>query len=129
MDWQQLRERYMRDEWPIRLGNLASTLGRVSTAASNPKTLTTVPPSLRESMLFIEWNLHEMPSEILIELAPMQSELGLWRQGWETAAQSAALRTLLSRRAREMSDRALELSGLLNSNSNSNSNSTDEYSC
>ncbi len=116
MDWQELRERYMRDEWPIRLGNLASTLGRVATAASNPKTLSTVPPSLRECMLFIEWNVHAMPHDILADFASMQSELGLWWKGWETAEQSPALRTLLSRRARDMSDRALELSSLLKSN-------------
>jgi len=67
-------------------------------------------------MWLIEWNLHGTPAEVLAELAPMQAELGLWWRGWETAAQSAALRALLSRRAREMSDRALELSGLLNAN-------------
>lgn len=113
MDWRKLRERYLRDDWPVRLGNLASTLARVANAASNPKTLSTVPLSLRESMLLIEWNLHEMPPEILTQLAPIQAELRLWQQGWEMAAQAPALRALLSRRAREMSDRSLELSGLL----------------
>ncbi len=116
MDWRRLRERYLRDEWPRRFGNLASTLGRIATAASNPNTLTTVPSSLRESMLMIEWNLGRAPSEILVELGLMQSELVLWWRGWDTAAQSVVLRTLLSRRAREMSDRVLELSGLLKAN-------------
>ena len=117
MDWRKLRERYLRDDWPRRLGNLASTLGRVASATNNPNTLATVPPSLRESMLMIEWNLQRTPSEILIELAAMQAELHLWWRGWEAVAPSPALRNLLSRRARQMSDRVLELSGLLNSNS------------
>ncbi|MGH2592240.1 MAG: hypothetical protein ACRDGG_01865 [Anaerolineae bacterium] len=116
MDWRKLRERYLKDEWPIRLGNLASTLGRVAQRAANPDALAGVPPSLRESMLLIEWNLGRTPSEVLIALAPMQSELRLWWRGWDSVAQSPVLRTLLSRRAREMSDRALALSGLLNTN-------------
>ena len=114
MDWRKLRERYLRDEWPIRLGNLASTLGRISSAANNPATAATVSSSLRESMLMIEWNLRGTPSEVLVELAQMQAELGLWSRGWEAVAQSPALRSLLARRAREMSDRSLELSGLFN---------------
>ncbi len=117
MDWHKLRDRYLRDDWPRRLGNLASTLARIATATGNPNTLATVPPSLRESMLMIEWNLGRAPSEILIELAPMQAELRSWWRGWEAVTPSPALRTLLSRRARQMSDRVLELSGLLNSNS------------
>ena len=113
MDWQKLRERYGRDDWPIRLGNLASTLARGSSAVANPKTLSTVPPTLREAMLMIEWNLHVTPDAILIQLAPLQSELGLWWRGWDAVAQSKALQQLLSRRAREMSDFVLHLSGLL----------------
>jgi len=116
MDWRKLRERYLRDDWPVRLGNLASTLARVSNAAGNPKTLTGVPLSLRESMLLIEWNLHGTPAEVLSELAPMQAELGLWWRGWDAVAQSPALRALLARHARDMSDRVLQLSGLLKAN-------------
>jgi len=115
IDWPRLRDRYWRDDWPRRLGNLASTLARAATAAGNPNTLTTVPSSLRESMLMIEWNLGRTPSEILIELAPMQTELRLWWRGWEALAPSRELRTLLSRRSRQMSDRVLELSGVLES--------------
>jgi hypothetical protein len=113
MDQHKLRERYLRDDWPIRLGNLASTLGRLSSAVSNPKTLTTVAAAVREGMLLIEWNLHQTPPEILIELASMQAELGLWASSWKEIGESTSLRALLSRRARDMSDRVLQLSGLL----------------
>ena len=115
MDWRKLRERYLKDEWPIRLGNLGSTLGRVAQRAANPDASAAVPLSLRESMLLVEWNLGRTPSEILIELASIQSELRLWWRGWDTVTQSSVLRSLLSRRARQMSDRVLELSGLLES--------------
>ena len=115
MDWRKLHARYMRDEWPVRLGNLASTLGRVTQRLSHPDALTSVPSSLREAMWFIEWSVRGTPPEVLLELAPMQAELGLWRRSWDTVAQSFTLRMLLSRRARQMSDRVLELSGLLES--------------
>ena len=113
MNWQALHERYMRDQWPVRLGNLASTLGRVTQRANNPNASEAVAASLREAMWLIEWNVRDTPQEVLIELAPMQSELGLWWRGWNTVVQSPDLRRLLARRARAMSDRVLELSGLL----------------
>ncbi len=113
MDWQTLRARYMRDEWPRRLGNLASTLGRIAQRANNPGSSEAAALALREAMWLIEWNLHDTPQEILAELAPMQSELSLWWRGWNTVAQSPDLRRLLTRRTRDMSDRVLELSGLL----------------
>jgi hypothetical protein len=113
MDYQKLYDRYIRDDWPIRLGNLASALGRVSNAASNPKLLKTAANAIRESMLMIEWNLNRTPKEILLELALLQDELGRWVASWKDITESIALQTLLSRRAREMSDRVLQLSGLL----------------
>ena len=113
MDWSKLQQRYIRDEWPTRLGNLASTLGRVAQRAMSPKASEVIPLSIRESMFLIEWNLGRTPDEVILELAPMQRELGLWYRGWEMATQSSSLRRLLSYRARVMSDRVLELSGLL----------------
>jgi len=114
VDWATLQQRYLRDEWPIRFGNLGSTLARIASAVSNPNTRASVPNALRESQLMMEWNLHSAPSEVLLPLGPMQAELGLWQQSWSVVEQSPALHQLLARRARTMSDQVLELSGLLN---------------
>lgn len=114
MNWATLQNRYAKDDLAQRLGNLASTLGRVSQRALNVDSLQAVPLAVRESMRMMEWNLQVAPPEVLGALAPMQAELGLWWRSWEVVAQSATLRQLLSHRARAMSDQVLELSGLLN---------------
>jgi len=110
MDWKRLEARYIRLTWQQRLGNLASTLARAATAASNPRTAASVPDLLREGMWVIEWSRGDTPLDALTELAPMQRELGLLRRAWEQDNQVA--RPLLTFRARAMSDRVLELAGL-----------------
>jgi hypothetical protein len=110
MDWEQLRVRYSQLAWQQRLGNLASTLARAATAASNPRTAASVPDLLREGMWVIELSKDDTPLETLTELAPMQRELGLLRRAWEQNSDVA--RPLLTFRARAMSDRALALAGL-----------------
>jgi len=109
MDWKRLEARYARLTWQQRLGNLASTLARAGTAASNPRTAHSVPDLLREGMWVIEWSRADTPLDALTELAPMQRELGLLRRAWEQDSQVA--RPLLAFRARTMSDRVLELAG------------------
>jgi hypothetical protein len=101
---------YSQLSWQQRLGNLASTLARAATAASNPRTAASVPDLLREGIWVIEWSKDDSPLETLVELAPMQRELGLLRRAWEQDNQVA--RPLMALRARAMSDRVLELSRL-----------------
>lgn len=110
MDWERLRLRYSQLAWQQRLGNLASTLSRAATAASNPRTADSVPDLLREGMWVIEWSKDDTPLEALAELAPMQRELGLLRRAWEQNRDVA--RPLLTFRTRAMSDRVLTLAGL-----------------
>ena len=109
MERQSLRDRYLRDDWPIRLGNLASTLARISSRAGDARYDAAIPDLLREGALFIEWGASHTPRHVVRELAPMQRELCLWRSLWPLEA----ARPLLALRARIMADRVLELSGLL----------------
>jgi hypothetical protein len=110
MDWERLRVRYSQLPWQQRLSNLASTLARAATAASNPRTAASVPDLLREGMWVIKWSKDDAPLETLVELAPMQRELELLRRAWEQDNRVA--RPLMALRARAMSDRVLELSRL-----------------
>ena len=113
MDWKRLETRYAKLEWQQRLGNLASTLARAATAASNPRTATSVPDLLREGMWVIEWGQADTPFDLLIELAQMQKELGLLKRAWEQDHQ--AVRPLLAFRSRVMSDQVLKLLGAVQS--------------
>ncbi len=113
MDWKRLETRYAKLEWQQRLGNLASTLARAATAASNPRTAASVPDLLREGMWVIEWGRADTPFDLLIELAQMQKELGLLKRAWEQDYQ--AVRPLLAFRSRVMSDQVLKLLGAVQS--------------
>ena len=111
VDWRRLSLRYSRLGWQQRLGNLASTLARSATVSESGRTTASVPDLLREGMWIIEWSA-DAPPDVLAELAPMQLELGLLQNSWQQDAQ--AIQPILAFRTRAMSDRVLELSGLLN---------------
>jgi hypothetical protein len=112
VDWKRLSARYNRLGWQQRLGNLASTLARSATVSESCQSTASVLDLLREGMWIIEWSAPDAPADVLAELAPMQLELGLLGQAWARDAQ--AVQPILAFRTRTMSDRVLELSGLLN---------------
>ncbi len=111
VDWRKLDACYRRLTWEQRLGNLASTLARSATASGNTRTHGTVGDLLREGMWIIEWTAGDAPQDAQAELALMQRELGLLRLAW--SKDPDAVQSLLAFRARAISDRALQLSGLL----------------
>lgn len=112
LDWKRLSACYGRMTYEQRMGNLASTLARSAAIANNKDSTVSVPDLLREGMWIIEWSAPDAPVDILAELAAMQLELGILQQAWMNDAQ--AVRPILAFRTRTMSDRVLELSGLLN---------------
>lgn len=110
---EKLRERFLRDPLPRRLGGLAATLGRISSSARNSTDAVIVKNLLEEAKYLIEWTAQETIPETAAELVSMQTLITLWVQAWETASQNKTQRTLLSVQAKQWSDRALDLSGLL----------------
>ena len=108
MDRQALRERFVQLDWPQQLGNLASTLARISTRAVSPQHDELVADMLREAALFIEWSAPKVPLSLLLDLAPLQRELLVWHRLWP----QDRLRPLLSLQARHASDRLLRQAGL-----------------
>ncbi len=107
MDRTKFRERYLRDEWPRQLGNLASTLTRLSSHAEDERYDQIVADLLHEGALMIEWSAPKVPPEQAMDMATMQRELLLWRQIWP----HDAVRPLLAFRARTMSSHLLEAAG------------------
>lgn len=110
---EKLRERFLRDPLPRRLGGLAATLGRISSSARNSTDVAIVKNLLEEAKYLIEWTAVETAPETAAELVSMQTLITLWVKVWDTASQEKAQRTLLSAQAKQWSDRALDLSGLL----------------
>ena len=110
---EKLRERFLRDPLPRRLGGLAATLGRISSVArksSNPENVTRL---LEEAKYFIEWTAAETDPEVAAELVSMQRLINLWLRAWDRTDQTKEHRILLSVQAKDWSDKAIEFSGLL----------------
>jgi len=101
------RERFQKMAWQKQLGNLASTLGRVSTSATHAERDDMVTMGLREAAYFIEWSAPQVPKKYWLELTAMQREILAWRRVWPLEG----ARPLLALHARNQSDRLLHLAG------------------
>ncbi|HSB05825.1 MAG TPA: hypothetical protein VLK23_11580 [Thermodesulfobacteriota bacterium] len=103
-DLKRMRDRYLSDKRPVRLGNLASSLLRLSNWVRMGHTDEAVIDLMREIAWYMEWN-GDLAS---LELADMQREICRWRRIWpvETA------RSVLVLRALQMSNKVLEWSSL-----------------
>jgi len=108
-DLKKMRERYLRDERPVRLGNLASSLLRLSKWIRMRQRDDGSIDLMREIAWFMEWN----GDLALVELVDMQREICRWRRIWPVEA----VRSLLAFRALQMSNHVLHLSGLLSTES------------
>jgi len=75
MDREKLRTRYLQDEWPRQVGNLASTLTRLSSRTGDAKYDSFVASLLHEGTLLIEWCAPNVPLYLAADLAAMQREL------------------------------------------------------
>jgi hypothetical protein len=112
-DLEKLRERFLRDPLPRRLGGLAATLGRISSSARNSTDPNIVSNLLDEAKHLIEWTAAETEPETAAELVRMQTIITLWQGAWSEAGQSPKQRTLLSVQAKDWSDKAVDFSGLV----------------
>ena len=106
------RVRFLRDPRPVRLGNLASTLARVSTCAGSASGHVTVQNALAEAIHFIEWMGPEAEPANQPNLVEIQVELAQWRILWPNLQDDSRC-CELGRRARELSDLVRGWSGLL----------------
>jgi len=110
---EKLRERFLRDPLPRRLGGLAATLGRISSSARESTDPATVLNLLDEAKHLIEWTAAEAEPETASELVRMQSLISLWERAWQEASQSPKQRIILSILAKDWSDKAIDFSGLM----------------
>jgi hypothetical protein len=72
---EELRERFLRDPQPVRLGNLASNLARLSGFAPREARHETVKSLLRETQWFIEWAGPHTTRELQPRLVELQVDL------------------------------------------------------
>ena len=79
-DWTHIRERYLRDEFPIRLGGLAANLARIKSRSHNVANRALIASLMEESQLFIEWTIPDANLNEAAELSKLQVQLQEWQQ-------------------------------------------------
>jgi len=104
-DLERMRNRFIRDESAIRMGNLASDLLRLSKWVQTGHNDEAIVDLMRQIAWLMEWS-GDLASA---ELADMQREICRWRRVWPVEQ----ARRILALRASQMSNRILESSGLL----------------
>ncbi len=104
-DLKRMRERFIRDASPVRMGNLASDLLRLNKWILMRHQDEAIVDLMRKIAWLMEWS-----GDLgLAELADMQREICRWRRVWPIEQ----ARHILALRASQMSNRILGWSGLL----------------
>lgn len=108
-----LKERYLRDAVPIRLGNLASSLERFSSFLSLKKFDDTNLQLLRECQLFAAWTIPDANPETRADLETLQVDLASWQNDFQNDAADENKRAAISAACTRWAECLLEHSGLL----------------
>ena len=112
-DWLAIRERYLRDALPVRLGGLAANLSRIKSFAAYEASRDAVESLIDESKYFIEWTAADAETETAAELVALQIQLARWQCNWSRIWADPEQRRRLAEESSVWSKRVLELSGLL----------------
>ena len=112
-DWTTIRERYLRDNLPVRLGGLAANLSRIKSFAAQDANRDVVESVIDESKFFIEWTAAEAEINMAAELVGLQVQLARWQRNWANIWPDPAKRSEVAEQSGVWSRRVLEMSGLL----------------
>jgi hypothetical protein len=112
-DWTVIRERYLRDELPIRLGGLAANLARIKSFSSHAANRDVVESLLDESKFYIEWTAADAEIDTAAELVELQIQLARWQRSWTSIWADVTQRMQVAEQSRIWSERVLDMSGLL----------------
>ena len=105
---ESVRQRYLKDPLPIRLGGLAADLARVASCTDDPRDRDAVISLLEEGKYFAEWAAPNAPLEVQEVLAQAQIRLAVWHRQWLIGRPDSHM----PEQAQQWSDQLLELSGL-----------------
>ncbi len=112
-DWSQIRQRYMRDDVPVRLGGLAANLSRIKSFSANASSEAIVESLIDESKMFIEWTAAQTEINTAEKLVELQIQLALWQLQWKAIWTDPTKRKQVAEQSAEWARQILELSGLL----------------
>ena len=78
-DWTAIKERFMNDPLPVRLGGLAANLSRIKSFSANENSRETVASLIDESKMFIEWTAAQAEINTAAMRVDVQVQLALWQ--------------------------------------------------
>ena len=104
------KERFLLDDFPIRLGGIAANLARVVSFAGNPANRQAVLDLLDESKWFIEWAAPTADIDTAARLVEIQIQLACHERDLLSGKDDI---DLLVSNAAKWRDETLEMSGLL----------------
>ncbi len=111
-DWIAIKERYMRDDLPVRLGGLAANLGRIKSFSVNDASGDVVESLIDESKMFIEWTAAQAEIHTAEKLVELQIQLALWQLQWGGIWNDSIKRKQVAEQSSLWSKQVLEMSGL-----------------
>jgi len=120
LDWTLIRERYLQDDVPVRLGGLAANLRCIKSFASHEDNLAVLESLLNESKFFIEWTAGDAGVETAAPVVELQVQLACWQLNWVTLWGDPVQRNQIAEQSRIWCDRILDMSGLLGAVGGSN---------
>ncbi len=112
-DWTTIRNRYLRDALPVRLGGIAANLARMKSFSKHEKNYDVIESLITESKFFIEWTAHEAEIEAAAVLVELQIQLARWQYTLPRMWEDPIQRRTLAEQAQNWSTHILEMSGLL----------------
>jgi hypothetical protein len=110
-----VRDRFLRDPLPRRIGNIAANLARIETFSDRSEHQAAISGLLLESKYFIEWSAPQVPPDLLGDLVDLQRTLVVWERSLPRTLASPQARRSMAAQAKEWSLRLLEKSGLIGS--------------
>ncbi|MGH9853894.1 MAG: hypothetical protein ACREBD_28965 [Blastocatellia bacterium] len=111
--WALLRERFLREPLPKKLGELASALASVKSFSDHPAHREVVETFLSEGAHYLDWSVAEVEPVFRNELAELKQLLMEWLKDWQTIWEDVEKRTAVAELAGIWSQKVLEKSGLL----------------
>ncbi len=115
-NFEQRREKYLRQPMPRRLGNLASNLNRIASYSNGSFSKENIFELIRESQHFAEWAASDASLELTLTIVDIQRQLARWKLHWDEIWKDESTKNQMQQQAKFWSDKMIEHSGLLQEN-------------
>jgi hypothetical protein len=116
IDLLERQQRFIQDDIPTRLAQLANHLAEIKSLAASSTNLDAAPNLMREGQFFLEWtvpDIVETDVDLAAELVDLGRTLARWQSHWPKICLDAATLAQVSVEAGTMSERVLEISAML----------------